>query len=660
MLIKKIEIVNFRQFKGLQSIEFSKDPDKNITLILGDNTSGKTTLLQAFLWCFYGKVNFKLRDALLNQTIKEEMVFHSKAMETMSVTIELTHQDLEYIITRTLKHHLRNKDVKTDNFSELKVSYKMEDGQTKSFEGKDNQRKVEEILPEDLSSYFFYDTERFGNVSDKTDVTAAVKGLLGLTVLKNTMNHIGRETQSDTVLGALFNSLSDKDDLVAINAKIKFEQAENEKKVLLDRIQVAEEEKRIKVVRNIEVQDILKDMTSSSKLQRERESKELKLKSETIGLVREEINYLKNFNDKSYLFFARPLINRALEKLENAEVSDKGIRDMNANSIEHIIQRGICVCGTCIEIGNDAHLKLIEELEYLPPKSIGLLISNFVNSASAYRSSSDRYSENLQKSYIDILKNKQRVSFLTDEIKDISNEINKNIASKDYEQELISNQSKIDNLDEKINNFSISMGEQDQIIRENKRIYQSTIGVSEKNKEIRLHMAYAEEIYKWIANSYFSKEKTIRIEMEEKVNKYFTQIYHGNRRVEIDDKYRVTLITKTNDIDIVTDESGGLETVKNFSFIAGLMDLAKNKLTKKDDVDVDSEAFPLILDAPFSNADVKHVNNISKVLPTIAEQLILIVMSKDWNYAEEEIGDKVGKRYVLEKKSEIETIIKEA
>lgn len=52
MIIKSIALNNFRQYKGAQApILFSTDKEKNVTVILGVNTSGKTTLIQAFEWC---------------------------------------------------------------------------------------------------------------------------------------------------------------------------------------------------------------------------------------------------------------------------------------------------------------------------------------------------------------------------------------------------------------------------------------------------------------------------------------------------------------------------------------------------------------------------------------------------------------------------------
>ena len=59
MLINSITLENFRQYKGKNQIDFSTSPEKNVTIIIGDNTCGKTTLVQSFIWCLYGKADFK-------------------------------------------------------------------------------------------------------------------------------------------------------------------------------------------------------------------------------------------------------------------------------------------------------------------------------------------------------------------------------------------------------------------------------------------------------------------------------------------------------------------------------------------------------------------------------------------------------------------------
>lgn len=176
-----------------------------------------------------------------------------------------------------------------------------------------------------------------------------------------------------------------------------------------------------------------------------------------------------------------------------------------------------------------------------------------------------------------------------------------------------------------------------------------------------LFIQYTEEILEWLSSTYKEKESFIRDELETKVNDIFEQMYHGHRRVSIDKKYQVTLLTTIDDKEIAAGESEGSNRVKNFAFIAGLVALAKEKLIADagdEGFNLASEPYPLVMDAPFSNADEIHTANISKVLPEIAEQVIMFVMQKDWRYAEPVMNSRVGKQYSLKKISETYTILK--
>ena len=64
------------------------------------------------------------------------------------------------------------------------------------------------------------------------------------------------------------------------------------------------------------------------------------------------------------------------------------------------------------------------------------------------------------------------------------------------------------------------------------------------------------------------------------------------------------------------------------------------------------------MDAPFSNADARHTTNISRVLPEVAEQVIMFVMEKDWHYAEPVMSYRVGSKWILDKKTEYYTVLK--
>ena len=101
----------------------------------------------------------------------------------------------------------------------------------------------------------------------------------------------------------------------------------------------------------------------------------------------------------------------------------------------------------------------------------------------------------------------------------------------------------------------------------------------------------------------------------------------------------------------------GLESVKNFAFVTGLMKLVKEKIISDDDVDEESEEvdYPLVMDAPFSKTDEKHISRICNVLPRHCNQVIIVVMRKDFESAKSSIIDKIGKEYVIVKKGSGET-----
>lgn len=55
--MKLIELTtrNFMPYKGDMSVSFPTDPDRNVMLVFGDNMRGKTSLLNALRWTFYGE-----------------------------------------------------------------------------------------------------------------------------------------------------------------------------------------------------------------------------------------------------------------------------------------------------------------------------------------------------------------------------------------------------------------------------------------------------------------------------------------------------------------------------------------------------------------------------------------------------------------------------
>ena len=55
MILHTLSSSNFMPYKGKMSIAFPTNKDQNVMLVYGDNMRGKTSLLNALRWVFYGK-----------------------------------------------------------------------------------------------------------------------------------------------------------------------------------------------------------------------------------------------------------------------------------------------------------------------------------------------------------------------------------------------------------------------------------------------------------------------------------------------------------------------------------------------------------------------------------------------------------------------------
>ena len=397
-------------------------------------------------------------------------------------------------------------------------------------------------------------------------------------------------------------------------------------------------------------------MQTTTELQKRKDQLARDIKSERDALDKVYSEFPVLFGDDSVWFFSQPLYRQAMEFLEQAQVDDKGISDVTANTIKELIKNGRCLCGAEIVDGNDAYTHLMEQIKFVPPESIGTTIKNFKKDIQQYDkiNANDRFFQTIQSRIADILRFKNRIQEWEEEIADIEQQIEGKDDAKKYQIELNDVKTRLKEKTKAKELAIAKIAEAESRKERFKKIYDTLIAKSDKGGEIRRYLVYAIKIQEWIQGYYNDEESKIRSELQEHVNVIFQRMYHGERMLEINEKYQTVLysvIPETHE-KVISGESEGLIRVKNFAFIAGLVDLAKSKTLSVGENKLENEPYPLILDAPFSNADEEHIKNISRELPMVAEQVIMFVMKKDWRYAETVILDKVNQMYTLEKHSD--------
>lgn len=204
MLIKRIDIINFRQFKKAV-IEFSTDSKKNVTLITDENCSGKNTLSEIISWVLYDDTEFNAKE-IINRETKESM--QPGDIVTVMVRLAIIYNDSEYIITK--KQHYINKNNKI-TFREAETSMACVDGNGISEFLTDDERvhMFRRIMPRELSYFSFFDSQKISRMSKNIDLgnnkkfKLAVQYLTGLSPLLNALNHLYRKNSTSTVLGKI-------------------------------------------------------------------------------------------------------------------------------------------------------------------------------------------------------------------------------------------------------------------------------------------------------------------------------------------------------------------------------------------------------------------------------------------------------------------------
>ena len=654
MIIKSIQLENFRQYKGKQPpIEFSTDPERNVSVVLGINTSGKTTIVQAFTWCLYESTSFKKKDMLLNSEVAQDLAPNSNA--SVRVEVVLVHEDKEYSIVRSQKFtRLYNGNIGADRAS-LSVSYKEPNGNTYYINAQALQSTINNILPEGLSDYFFFDGERIQEINTKKDVVAAVRGLMGLDIINAAVDHLNPDKQG-SVINSLQKSLVSESDSESQRLQKRLIDEENNKAEASRRLDTTISE--IESAKH-EQKRLSDKLNETEKSRRRREDTLRYIEGQKYSLKMAQEKLMQDFNRDYFAYFAKPIMIKAMNVISNSSKQIIGIPKMHSESIEYILKRGKCICGCDLTKNQGAVENIQYECSLLPPHHIGTDIADFNNTCKALLGS---YYNDLSKIVLDDFQEIRRLERSIDsyetELKDISTEIKKvgTVNAAEIENDYQRNENSLNTLVRRQGSLEQEIRGLDNTIDSLKRSIDSMAIQCGKNDLIRREIAYAKAVYEWFKVTYDRQEKSVKEELLHSVNKIFDEMYHGTRDVSLDDKYRIILTASVGANKVDTEESRGLEAVKNFAFISGLVDLARKKARKVDDKAegtgdelYSTEPYPIIMDAPFSDLDEVHIKNISTIVPTIAEQVILIVMEKDWSYAKQTMGDRVGASYRIRK-----------
>jgi DNA sulfur modification protein DndD len=676
MIIKSIELNNFRIYKGINRIDFMPDSNRNIVIISGNNGFGKTTFLMALVWCLYGRQMDKV-DEIYKKEIEEKggygrYIGNSLNKESQangetrfSVSVTFTGVDIPDT-TCTEITILRSYDSVTNTDDELRILIDGRDSDLFSNREESEFFIRDYILPIEIAKFFFFDAEKIVSFAEintpeqRRELSKAYSQVLGIQKYDNLKKELERLQDEYRKESA---QPQDRADFIDITAKIDKEEAsigdideqiqENENKTIQLRYDYTQLQEKL-----IREGDLM-SVERLHELQEKRETHQKDLDEAQDGLkdlynyipfglsgnivseVSEQLKQEKTYKqNKVQLEGVEEKTDNIINELDQARnnypgVIDVKIRNFYEDEIKKLILKHFY---SDYNISKKDDLQILHDFTDLQAEEFFNLIAKIKESKVSFEMLSQKY--NTAKA----------------ELYKIDREIRE--AEKNAESEYIQNLRKMkDELYSNITSLSEEIGrlnerkdklkEDIKTDKQNKERLSKKIEVSAKNKAVddeatRLIITIQTFLQRFKAE----KKKALEQKLEDKLKAFMHKSNFVNKVI-------VDIQGNGEDVDInLFDRHNKKIDKANLSM--GEKQLFASALLGALVEETQLE-FPVFIDSPMQKLDPSHSKNIlTKFYPTVSKQVVLFpLLLKELTEKEYElIKDITSKTYLIKNQND--------
>ena len=629
MYLDYIEITNFRPYYGTQRINFGFNQNENLTIILADNGSGKTSLVNALTWCLYGRELHDVRD-------KSEPLYNLKAAEIaenddsineISVKVKIRFYyfeegDKKYLnICRSLSFH---KWGDADWESAFEDHLVVEESGSQVLEDDYAQDEIDNKIPENMFQYFFFNGATLSNYFNNDSE-------LNLKTSVEDISQIGLINELDDHLMKTFNIINKRYDKKKpeghknynklIEAKI------SEKSTLKNKVDKNYDliDEAMELVRSLDDKLTKADSDHVKELTEERKKLENQKKSLNKSIDRKTAEYESTILD---LF---PIVVLFDELVESLKIADGARKTKTAppliekTLLKDIIKDGYCICGVKLE----DHPECLEELKKRMEKTSEVQNDTFYTEYNEIQKVLSKLKDlpKIQTLREDITNSDFQLKNIEKTIDDISDELI-NIDIDDislFEEQRDKNKTKAAELRKENADFNSKIDRLDNEINSLKEERKRSEKLEGELKELENKIEFCENAIDIISNLNSNVQRHIREKVNRKTREQFIDIgwdYNKYTDVIIEDDYKIK-ITKSSGKQVRPgDLSDGEENLLALSFMMALHSLSGFEI-------------PLIIDAPLEKLDKgKRIDFISDLHKYTKEKQIVFLFT-DSQYTED-------------------------
>ncbi|MFJ3377134.1 AAA family ATPase [Pseudomonas sp. NPDC086112] len=645
MKLKKLTIRNFRQFYGEVSISFSTDDKASVTVIHGENGAGKTSLLNAFKWVLYGTTDFDTN----NKNILSEKAIAEAGQEStivMSVTLEFDDDGTTYTAHREQKF-AKGAGFHAESLGPSVPLLTWINSAGLSGRSSNPGSQLNQILPEDMHGYFFFNGERIEKLaynSASTQVREAIKCLMGLNILDRA------EKQLKGPVIRHFNK--EARDSSSGNMTVLLE----EQSKLTDKIQHKEDE--IKGWKNtlseidLEIEAIDKRLQSIEVIaekQKRRKGLEEQLEQIKIDKAGASAALNKNVTERGFLAFIESQLTGVKQYLDEMRIRGEIPSKIKATFIDDLIVLGRCICGQPLEPGSDCVMTLESYKTTLKNNGVEEQFMALFGVMSHLQSERKALFANINESMTKLTELADRRKNFLGQIDELGEKIKGVEDSADLEERRAG--LKADSLGL---NANCAVGEHDKSGWEEQ--------LKDKEKEIEKELAnsnqadlsqrrkqLAKEVAETIGELHEAMAHQVRSDLSKKVDDTFRKIMKKDYWAEIDEGFTLKIFKNIegHGKQPVWEKSTGENQVTSLCFISSIVNSAKERASKSG-VFQKGGIYPIVMDSPFGALDPEYRQKVATFIPALADQVIVMVSKSQWRgEVERELSKRLGKQYTL-------------
>lgn len=654
MILERIVLENFRQFKDRQEIVFSDIRERNVTLVHAENGFGKTTLLNALLWALYGQEGFTDDFEKQGCLIHEGLAANATDPNRVAASVELTfkHDSDRYIVTRALTLTEQLNDPKRARLS-LQV---MKDGQTLTLDNA--QRRIQAIVPDGIAGFLFFNGERIDHLAmekNSAEVTAAIHQMLGLKLLRTTIEDL----QHPNVRGKFLKELK--------------ENTSDEKRDLLAALETSEERVRDIEESQVQVQANLKAIEAEiagidHKLDANREVHELQAKRvrlldelKELGAKREDLvrRLSKLIADDGYTLFTGDLVSRGKEIMRDLRDRNMIPAPVIDTYLQELLDAGLCICERHLPQGSAEYEAVKKRLSSAPNQDFNNAVSAIDHAVGLLEGVSQQTRENLRQLNIERLNLQNEIRNREEE----EAEIHQIIGGKDDEEVQSLEAARSRHILEKEAQHAKMGALGRDLVAEKETIERLTLQIKaisdqeEQAARAQRRVDAVEECTRVLQEILDAETEELRPILNDEIDTHFRKIIDREYWAELSPDYSLRIrkrVPGRDEGEVVAEIDVALSTgqrqVTSLVFIASLLSLARRRSEIPTILrGLSGSEYPLVTDSPFGQLSMFR-RGIAKWVPDLAPQVVLLVSPKQFDGdvadALRETG-RIGKQYYL-------------